>query len=148
MSTPPPEPDSGRPSSVARRALLRFMAVSLVVLVLVIVATVFVSRGVSQDVALRHAKSRGITFAQVVGGPLVDRGVRTGDGASLQEFSRVMRNRLRDKSMVHIKVWDRAGQVIWSDEAALRGKTFHLEAPVQRLFGTGGAVARMSNLDK
>jgi signal transduction histidine kinase len=119
-----------------------------VVLVLVIVATVFVSREVSQDVALRHAKSRGITFAQVVGGPLVDRGVRTGEQASLKEFSRVMRNRLRDKSMVHIKVWDRAGQVIWSDEAALRGKVFHLEAPVQRLFATGGAVARMSNLEK
>jgi len=124
------------------------MAVSVVVLVLVIVATVFVSREVSRDVALRHAKSRGITFAQVVGGPLVDRGVRTGEEASLKEFSRVMHNRLRDRSMVHIKVWDRAGQVIWSDEEALRGKVFHLEAPVQRLFATGGAVASMSNLEK
>ncbi|MDX6298937.1 MAG: two-component system, NarL family, sensor kinase [Nocardioidaceae bacterium] len=148
MSTPPPEPDSGRPNTVARRALLRFTAVSLLVLVLVIVATFFVSRGVSRDVALRHARTRGVTFAQVVGGPLVDRGVRTGDPTSLKAFSRVMKNRLRDHSMVHIKVWNRRGQVLWSDEPALRGKVFHLEAPVQRLFATGGSVANMSDLRK
>src|SRR3954468_20972089 len=112
MSTPPPEPGSGRPNTVARRALLRFTAVSLLVLVLVIVATFFVSRGVSRDVALRHARARGVTFAQVVGGALVTRGVRTGSPSSLTAFSRVMKNRLRDHSMVHIKVWDPSGRVL------------------------------------
>ena len=148
MSTPPPENDGVRPNSIARRALVRFTVLSLLVLMLVIVATFFVSRSVSRDVALRHAKARGITFARVVGGPLVDRGVRTGDPVSLRDFTRVMKNRLRDKSMVHIKVWDRTGRVIWSDEPGLRGHSFHLEAPVRRLFATGGANASMSRGEK
>src|SRR3954452_21963334 len=148
MSTPPPEPGSARPHAAVRRALLRFMAVSLLVLTLVLIATVFVSRVVSRDEALRDARVRGATFANVVGGPLVDAGLRTGDPASLKEFSQVMFNRLREKSMVHIKVWDREGRVLWSDEPGLRGQVFPLEPSVKRLFRTGGAVASMSALDK
>jgi signal transduction histidine kinase len=148
MSTPPPEVDGGRPRGAARRALLRFTLVSLLVLVLVIIATVFVARVVSRDEALRDARLRGATFANVVGGPLVDEGLRTGDPASLHEFSTVMLNRLREKTMVHIKVWDRSGRVLWSDERGLRGEVFPLEQRVERLFRTGGVVASMSALDK
>ncbi|HVI20159.1 MAG TPA: hypothetical protein VM712_17405, partial [Gaiellales bacterium] len=111
-------------------------------------ATVVVAHQVAQDVALRHAKMRGESFAGVVSGPLVSRGVTAGHPRDLEAFSTVMRNRLRDKSMVHIKVWSPDGRVIWADEPGLRDHVFPLEPGVRRLFRAGGAIADMSSLDK
>jgi signal transduction histidine kinase len=119
-----------------------------VALVLVAGATIVVTRQVAQDVALRHAKMRGVSFARVVGGPAVTPGVTAGHPKDLEAFTTLMRNRLRDKSMVHIKVWSPDGRVIWADEHGLRGRVFPLEPGVRRLFRTGGAVADMSSLDK
>jgi len=116
--------------------------------VLVAGATVVVAHQVAQDVALRHAKMRGVSFADVVSGPLVSRGVTAGRPRDLEAFSTVMRNRLRDKSMVHIKVWSPDGRVIWADEPGLRDHVFPLEPGVRRLFRAGGAIADMSSLDK
>src|SRR3954454_12526283 len=112
MSTAPADAGSP-PRTAARRALLRFLAGTLVALVLVAGATIVVARQVAQDVALRHARTRGVTFARVVGGPLVTPGVTAGRPRDLAAFAAVMRNRLRDQSMVHIKVWSPAGRVIW-----------------------------------
>ena len=130
-----------------RGALVRFTAGGLLALVVVGVATVFVARAVSMDVALRQAKHRGTTFAQVVSAPLVGPGVRQGRGEDLQEFSEIMYTRLKDKSMVHIKVWDPDGRIIWADTRGMRGKVFPLEPAVARLFETGGAVASLSDLE-
>lgn len=150
MSTPAPERDAAPPrsSSTVRDALTRFAALVVVTLLVVSVATLVAARALSHDIAVRHAKSRGIGFARVVGGPLVDRGVMEGDPDSLSAFGRVMRNRLRDKSMAHIKIWTRDGRVVWADEPHLRGHTFPLEPNVRALFRTGGAVASYSSLDK
>lgn len=150
MSTPGPDREDDRPrsSSTVRDALTRFAVLVVVTLLVVSVATLVAARALSHDIAVRHAKSRGTTFAHVVGGPLVDQGLMAGDPRSLAAFSRVMRNRLRDRSMAHIKVWDRSGRVVWTDETNLRGRTFSLEPDVRRLFRTGGAVASYSSLDK
>jgi signal transduction histidine kinase len=111
-------------------------------------ATIVVAHQVAQDVALRHAKMRGVTFARVVSGPLVSRGVTAGRPRDLEAFTTVMQNRLRDRSIVHIKVWSPDGRVIWADEHGLRGRRFALEPGVRRLFRTGGAIADMSSLEK
>jgi signal transduction histidine kinase len=119
-----------------------------VALVLVACATIVVARQVAQDVALRHARMRGVTFARVVGGPLVTQGVTAGRPHDLAAFTAVMRNRLRDRSMVHIKVWSPDGRVIWADEHGLLNRVFPLEPGIRRLFRTGGAIADMSSLHK
>ena len=46
-----------------------------------------------------------------------------------------------------MKVWDADGQVLWSDEHALRGQRFPLEPAVRNLFGTDRVVADVSRLD-
>jgi signal transduction histidine kinase len=139
------ERKSRLPGTAARRALLRFVAASVVVLIAVGIATVLLARTVSRDVALRHAKERGVTFAQVVSAPLVDSGVRNADPERLGEFTEVMENRLQDRSMVHIKVWDPEGHIIWADTPGLRGEKYTLEAPVRRLFDSGGAIASLGS---
>ena len=133
---------------VARRALTRFVAAAAGALLLVGVASVLVARDISQDMALRHAVARGLAFAEGVGAPLVDDGVRSGDPESLATFTEVMNNRLDEGSMAHIKIWNRDGTIVWSDQVDLRGRRFTLESDVQRLFDSGGVVGYVSGLDK
>jgi signal transduction histidine kinase len=128
--------------------LLRFAAAAAVAFLVVGLATVFVAYQISRDVALRHAEARGASFARVVAAPLVDDRLRKGDRHALRDFSRVMDNRLAEKTIVHIKVWDQRGRVLWSDTPGQRGQVYPLEPAVARVARTGGAIASMSELDR
>src|SRR4051794_4107236 len=65
----------------------------------------------------------------------------------MSRLNEVLRNRLVDGSIVHIKVWDRTGRVIWADEHGLPGRIFPLEPAVAALFGTNNVIAESSNLE-
>jgi signal transduction histidine kinase len=146
MSTPTREKARSGPGTTVRRALVRFIVGGAIALVCVTAATALLASQISQDLALRHASSRGTTFAQAVSGPLVNAKLRAGDPQSLRTFSQVMDNRLKDRSIEHIKVWDRDGRILWSDEPTLRARVFRLDPSVRRLFDSGGTVASVSDL--
>jgi hypothetical protein len=57
---------------------------------------------------------------------------------------RVLRNRMRDGAVLHIKLWSEDGRVIWSDETAEIGRRFKLTSQVQELFGTRDAISERS----
>ncbi len=124
----------------------RFAALAALGMVVVGVASITVANSVSRDIALRDAVVRGGTFARGVAGPLVSGGLREADPRSVEAFGEVMTNRLRDGSMVHIKVWDSDGHVIWSDQPGLNGRRFTLEEEVRELFAEGGVVGELSSL--
>ncbi len=148
MSTPTVEKRLRSDGSVVISALRRFVGILVVVLLLVGVASAVVARSVSREIAVRDAIARGTSFARGVSAPLVDRGVLQGVPSSLAEFGQVMDNRLRDGSIRHIKIWERSGRIIWSDEEALMGRRFELEPNVERLFRAGGAVGTISAPDR
>ena len=134
--------------SVVASAMVRFVAIAVVALVVVGLASVGVARSVSRTVAVRDAVARGSGFARGVGAPLVDQGVWQGEPHSMALLNRVLDARLRDGSIKHIKVWDRSGRVLWSDEKVLVGHRFELESAVARLFTSGGAVGTFSLPDR
>ena len=145
------EPDSKpakEPPTAVRRALVRFVVGSLVALLAIAVSTLFVSKSIAEHAALREAKTRGAALARVVAGPLVNVDVRQGDKAKLAVLNEALRSRLREGSIVHMKVWDADGQVLWSDEHALRGRRFKLDPAVRNIFGTNNVVAGMSRLNE
>src|SRR3954470_13040557 len=135
-----------KPSAV-RSAVYRYAAGSVVVLLAVGLASFVVARDLAKDTALKEARVRGAAFARGVGAPLVNHGVRTGDHTQMSRLNDVLRNRLVDGSIVHIKVWDRTGRVIWADEQGLPGRVFPLEPAVAALFGTDNVIAESSNLE-
>src|SRR3954451_210354 len=143
----PTDADAGRrpkPSAV-RSAVYRYAAGSVVVLLALGLATFVVARDLAKDTALKEARVRGAALARGVGAPLVNHGVRTGDRTQMSRLNEVLRNRLLDGSIVHIKVWDREGRVLWSDEPGLPGRIFPLEPAVAALFGTNRVIAAASN---
>src|SRR3954462_12691906 len=108
----PTDADPGRrpkPSAV-RSAVYRYAAGSVVVLLAVGLASFVVARDLAKDTALKEARVRGAAFARGVGAPLVNHGVRIGDRTQMSRLNEVMRNRLVDGSIVHIKVWGRTGR--------------------------------------
>src|SRR4051794_1426858 len=126
--------------------MYRFAAGSLLVLLVVGLATFVVAKDLARDTALKEARVRGSAFARGVGAPLVNHGVRIGDRTQMSKLNEVLRNRLVDGSIVHIKVWDRTGRVLWADEKGLPGRVFPLEPAVAALFGTNHVIAETSNL--
>jgi signal transduction histidine kinase len=146
MSTPTRDQGFGTRHASEKLALRRFILAGTVALLFLTVGTVLLASQISKDLALRHAQSRGTTFARAVGGPLVDDDLRRGDPDALRSFTELMGSRFKDRSIEHIKVWDRSGRVLWSDEPTLSGRVFALDRSVQRLFDTGGTVASASDL--
>src|SRR3954453_20222080 len=144
----PTDADAGRrpkPSAV-RSAVYRYVSGSVVVLLAVGLSSFVVARDLANNTALKEARVRGGTFTRGVGAPLVNHGVRTGDPTQMSRLNEVLRNRLVDGSIVHIKVCDRTGRGIWADEHGLPGRVFPLEPAVAALFGTDNVIAESSNL--
>ena len=117
-------------------------------LVVLVVASIVIGSKIAKDSALQEARLRGATIADSVAAPLVGRGVRRGDTASIENLDRAMRARMADGGLTRVKLWSRDGTVLWSDDEALVGRTFPLEQDVKELFGTRRATAELSDLSK
>jgi len=59
-----------------------------------------------------------------------------------------LRSKLGDGSLLHAKIWDRSGTVLWSDEKELVGRRFELDEDVAALFGTRNEVAELGPMNK
>ncbi|GAA2499353.1 sensor histidine kinase [Terrabacter carboxydivorans] len=133
---------------IVREAISRFALWTLAAFLIVTVCAVLVARTLAADLALREASLRGRTFALNVAAPFVDRAVRAGDRGSTASLVTVVQSRRRDGSLVHVKLWSADGQVIWSDEEALIGRTYAMDEEVKALFGTQQVFADLSDLTK
>lgn len=138
----------GARHTVLGRAARQFVIATLVVLTLLAIATVLVARQLAGDLALREARSRGTTYAHSVVGPMINSAVRAGDPAAMATLDVLMRSRIEDGSIQHIKIWASDGEVLWSDEPGLAGSRFDLEDNVRALFGTEDSTADISDLSK
>ena len=148
MSVTSVRPDSERRHSALRRAFIQFTARSVVALCLLSLGTLLISELIARHESLRVARAMGTAVAHGVAGPLVDAAVRRGEPGPVERLATVLENRMRDDSVSHIKVWDDAGRVIWSDESGLIGERFELTDAVSRLFGTRNAISEISEPDR
>ena len=137
-----------RQQSAVREAVIRFVASSVILLLILMVVTLFLAGQIARQEALREARSRGSAIGNLIAGPLVNAEVRAHVPGASVELTTVMRNRMRDGSVIHAKLWTRDGEVIWSDEKKLVGRQFPLVGDVKALFGTDKAIAELSNLSK
>src|SRR3954462_8971302 len=132
--------------SVLRRSMIRFAALSMFALLLLGVGTVIVSRDIAQDEAGRDAQNRAMVLANGVAAPLVNRAVRAGTPAAMATLSLVLRNRIAEGSIEHIKLWASDGTVIWADNGAIVGMRFQQPAEIRALSGTRNATSELSDL--
>jgi signal transduction histidine kinase len=134
--------------SAVRRALIRFAVSTMVLLVVLMVATLMLANRIARQEALRDARTQASNIGNLIAGPLVNSQVRTRVPGASTELTTVMRNRMSDGSVIHVKLWDTSGRVLWSDEKGLVGQRFPLSDDVKELFGTKDAIAEVSTLSK
>jgi len=144
-----PAGKKGRPQkSVVRAAVVRFVASSLVLLLVLMVAIVILADRIATQEALRDARVRGSNIGNLIAAPLVNAKVRSHVPGASTELATVLHNRMSDGSVLHVKVWDKNGTVIWSDEKQYEGQRFPLADGVKEIFGTRRTVAQIADLSK
>lgn len=120
----------------------------MILLVVLTVATVMLATRIAQQEAFRDARSHAYNIGNLIVGPLVNSQVRAQVPGASNELTTVMRDRMGDGSVVHARLWDTSGTVLWSDQKELVGRQFPLSDDVKKLFGTQDATAKVSTLSE
>lgn len=131
---------------VVRRSLQRFL-ISVVAIVAVLAAAAFVvSDALATRETLRDAEllTRNVAIGLVA--PYVAADPDRRSERDLSQLDLLMRSRREDETILRIKVWDRSGTIVYSDEPRLIGRRFPLERDVRQLFDTQGFTAELSRL--
>src|SRR3954469_25913539 len=135
MSDGSSSPEDRQSKPAVRQALVRFPLGSVLALVILAAGTVYVGSRIAEDQAFSEARLEAKLLAQRVAAPLVTEAYRQGDPRARRRLDSAMRERIRDGSIVHIKLWDPNGKVLWSDEDII-GRKYHIDEEDQKLFGT------------
>lgn len=128
------------------QSLVRYIASALVAVVVISLLGVLLVREFGEDEAIRDAKDQTRASAKWAVEPVLTVGVLRGDPAALRRLDSVVRERvLQDSSVVRVKIWDRSGRIVYSDEARLIGARYPGE--IEELQGDR-IHAHVSDLDK
>lgn len=129
------------------RPVAQFALAGLAVLAVFGAGSVLALRALAHDEALRDARQ----FALLAGQGIVEPAIRTdllrGDTRAIDAVDRVVQERVLGERVVRVKLWSRAGRIVYSDEPRLIGSRFPLEASKQDVLRTGNTRAELSGLD-
>jgi two-component system NarL family sensor kinase len=155
---PQPSPifDDQAPMS---KLVIRYASTGVVALVIVAVVTAYASRHLGTLEAMENANRAATMMGAVVVEPVLDDGILTREPASRQAVDRAVRQHVNrpvpdgdstnDRTTpVRVKIWNRDGTVLYSDEPRLIGVTFGLDPDEVRAIDGAGPTAALSDLSK
>jgi two-component system NarL family sensor kinase len=126
-------------------ALTAFALAGLVVLLLVGITGMLVLRRLTDAQALDEARQVTAVGARIVERRVTDDLVE-GDADALASVASVVAAAVLHEPVVRVKIWTRDGTVVYSDEAALIGRTFGLGEEEQATLASGEVDAEVSDL--
>ncbi|MGE0818346.1 MAG: sensor histidine kinase [Dehalococcoidia bacterium] len=145
----PGAPPSDPPQTVVRQAMTRFVAAGLVALLLVAAAVWVAASRAAEREAVEDARQRTITLASALLQPELVQGVVDGDPAAQAHFAALVRDRVLSDEVVRVKIWNRDGVIVWSDEPRLIGNRYDLgDEEIEVIESGGAAVAEPSDLER
>jgi two-component system, NarL family, sensor kinase len=133
--------------TVARQVGLFALAGALAV-ALVGFATSIASRHVGEREAIVDARTATLVTAQGLVEPAVTNGLITAQPAAVRKIASVVERDVPDPSLVRVKIWNRDGRIVYSDEPRLEGSTYRLGADEQQAIEQGRIEAEVSDLSK
>lgn len=145
LGAPPSDP----PQTVVRQAMTRFIAAGIVALLLVSAGVWFAASRAAEREAIEDARQRTITLASALVQPELTQAMVDGDPAAQAEFAALVQERVLSDEVVRVKIWNRDGVIVWSDEPRLIGSQYSLGDEELEVIDTGGvAVAEASDLER
>ena len=121
----------GEPVSVGA-VMFRFALMGFVALIIVSLATAWVSRRVGTDQAIDDAERVAWISAQGIVAPALADAVMDLDADALDAVDDAVREYVLRGSLVRVKVWDAEGTIVYSDEPRLIGEKFELSEDNKR----------------
>lgn len=129
-------------------AVLRFAAGSVLAIAVVLVGTLLVLRNITIDEAERDTRQQVQLEGRLVEAAGLQDGVLTGDPKALARLDEIALTQVLTGSVVRMKLWTKAGTILYSDEPQLIGQRFGLGEDELELFEKGGADAELSDLSE
>ena len=129
-------------------AVARFMVGSLIAIAVIGIGGYFALRQVAVDEAKGDTRDRARAEARLVEAAGLQDGILRGDKAAVRHLDDLVLGQIVSGTIVRVKLWSKAGKVLYSDEPGLIGQAYPLDAGKRRLFATGGAEAEVSDLTK
>jgi len=135
------------PGNAVWQSVARYFASALVAVVAISVLGVVAFRRLGEDEAIRDAKDQTRASAfWAIDPKLIDR-VLENDRKALASLDRLVRTRiLRGSSVVRVKIWNRPGRIVYSDEPRLIGASYPIPADERDEFMTSKIDAEVSDL--
>jgi signal transduction histidine kinase len=128
--------------------VLQFAIVGLIAVSIVGIGTFAASRRVGEREAIVDARTTTLIKAQTVVEPAVTDGLLTAQPTAVAKVGAVVQKSVLDRSLVRVKIWDRAGTILYSDEPRLEGKTFALGQDELAAIDAGTIEAEVSDLSR
>jgi two-component system NarL family sensor kinase len=129
-------------------AVARFLIGSVVAIAVISVGGYFALRHAAVDEATRATRDRARAAGQLVEGAGLRDGILRNDRRAIRHLDNLVLGQVLGGTIVRVKLWSRSGKIVYSDEPALIGQRYPLDAGKRRLFATGGAEAEVSDLSK
>jgi two-component system, NarL family, sensor kinase len=138
----------GRQNPV-RDALVRYLIAGLAAVVLVGLVGVWLARRAGEAEAIRDAKDQTQLFAHGSVEPAITEGLLREKPRALAAVDNVVEERVfSDEGAVRVKIWDKTGRIVYSDQPALIGAHYHLDAEDLTEFKGTEAHAEVSDLSR
>jgi signal transduction histidine kinase len=130
------------------RLVGQFTFVGVAALVVVGLATQVASQRVGQREAIGDARTTTLVKAQGLVEPAITDKLTTADPAAVARVSAVVTKSVLDRNLVRVKIWTRAGRIVYSDEPRLAGATYPLGADEIAAIDHGVIEAEVSDLSR
>jgi signal transduction histidine kinase len=128
------------------RPVAQFALAGLAVLAVFGAGSVLALRALAQDEALRDARQFAMLAGQGIVEPTIGPPLLSGDAAAIATVDRVVQERVLGERVVRVKLWDRDGRIVYSDEPRLIGSRYPLDASKRDVLRTGTTRAELSDL--
>jgi signal transduction histidine kinase len=128
---------------------MRYLVSALGAVALISLLGVYLFQRSGQAEAIRDAKDQTRASAKWAVEPALTDGVLRGDPGALRKLDDIVRKRvLVDSSVVRVKIWDRSGRIVYSNEPRLIGARYPLGPDAQKEFFGSRIDAEVSDLSK
>ncbi len=151
IGAPPRVDERGLATPISVTSLVaRFAIAGLISLFAVVAVTAFVSRRLGTEQAVDEAKKVALISSIGVISPALTDEILTADPAAPAQMAlhAAVRKTVLRGLLVRVKIWDRDGRIVYSDDQRLIGQRFDLGADEQEVFDTDEIRAEVSDLTK
>ncbi|HJR37892.1 MAG TPA: sensor histidine kinase [Nocardioidaceae bacterium] len=125
--------------------MAQFLAAGFLVLAAITVGTGELSERAAKDEAIADALATTELLAGSVAEPAVTRGLVEGDVGAIDRFSRRIKDRLEVGDVKRVKIWNRDGRIVYSDQGELINETFELGEKELRVLNEGDTAAGIAD---